>query len=295
MRIITYNNSAVNLHFEFPENWKAADISSVSLTINDKDGEELAAASNLTLYTATTLDEDVSSFLSSLPLDSGAGALVPGDRISIAGIVGEEKRFVKAYDATNTTVEVTEILDNDHAEDAAVIGLFGNIEIDFSNTTTFPAGQELVLIWSPTGSDDGDITELAQIAITSLNVAGLSEDFLILYPRAHDAFTTPTDNLSKMMDIAKRQIRQELLSHNMDFYRIIDQDITAPAIMAKMAYLWCLNGDIDKEDERKHISQEYDRQITILTSLPIWTDTNQDLKEDESEVNDHIPTFQKGW
>lgn len=295
MKTITYNNAAVNLHFEFPESWDAVNISSVSLTVSDKAGNELIAASNLTLYTSTTLDSDVSRFFGSVTLDSGASSLVDGDRILIGGVVGAETQAVKAFDATTKICELEGILENEHEVGDSVIGLFGDISIDVSSTTVFSAGKELVLLWTPAGTGDNAITELAQVGITSLDITGLSSRFKIIYPRAYDAFRKPVDNMSAIIEEARSQIGNELLARNLDVNRVVDQAMIAPVLMSKMAYLWCINGDIDKEDEREVYLKEYDRQFSLLTALPLWVDTDQDLKEDESEVSDHEHYFTKGW
>jgi len=295
MRQIPYANAAAPLRFNFPVEWSAADVTDVSLTVRDHAANVLTAAANITLYTATKLDGDVDRFASSFALDAAAGDLVPGDRIHIAGVVGAEIHTVKAYNATTFTVEIEGILENEHTDDDVVIGLFGDTTLDVSGTTVYAAGEALVFLWTPAGSNDSAITELAQIAVSALDISGLRRRFSLIYPRAYDAFTVPVERVAEMTEEAERQVRAELLAQNLDIERMVDSEIAAPCIMAKMAYLWLLNGDVDKEDERKVISHEYDRQFTVLTALPLWIDSDQDGSEDDDETSSRTPIFTKGW
>ncbi len=295
MRFLPFGASSTTMRFEFPAGWTATDVSSVGLAIQDRSATVLRASEDIDLYTATTLNADVARFMSSIVLDSGADDLAIGDSILIRGVTGDEIHRVKGYNSATQTVEIESILDNPHEAGDAVIGLFGNDVIDVSDTDVFPAGQAMVLKWIPAGSGDAPVTETAQITVTKLDVAALGKRFGRIYPRAYEAFRTPVDRMADMIEEAEVQLRVELMSRNLDLQRLVNQDMAAPAIMAKMAYLWCLNGDVDKEDERKVIGNEYDRQFVLLTSLPLWTDTDQNLTEDEAEITDHDPIFGKGW
>jgi hypothetical protein len=297
MRQIKFNTASVDLRFEYPLEWASADITDLTLTIKNRLGTNIRSGESLTLYTATTLGADAARFASSITLASGAGALTQGDPIRIAGVEGAEIVRVKGYNSTTRVVELESILENAHDSGDAVTGRFGDITIDTTDTDVFPAGLVMTLVWAPFGTGK-TTTESAQIAVSALDVEGLDRRFARLYPRAYDAFTKPVYRLADMLDEAERQVRLELRSNNIEYERIIDQDIIAPAIMAKMAWLWALNGDIAKQDERDAIGQEYSKQFALVLRMPIWTDFDQDFSQDsdtDGETTSHEHIFEGGW
>jgi hypothetical protein len=62
-----------------------------------------------------------------------------------------------------------------------------------------------------------------------------------------------------------------------------------------MAWMWTLNGDENKNDERVALGAEYNNLLIELKKLAIWVDTDQDLVEDDGETTDHEHNFLKGW
>ena len=53
--------------------------------------------------------------------------------------------------------------------------------------------------------------------------------------------------------------------------------------------------DIDLEDERKVLGDNYASWFARIVSLPTWTDTDQDDKVDEGEISSHEHIFENGW
>ncbi len=293
MRQIRYNNASNVLLFEYPEEWTT--VSALTLTITDDVGTELLAADSATLYTATTLDAAASAFADTVTLVSGAGVLEPGYPIEIAGVAGNERHRVKEYSSTTRIVSLEGMLEEAHAAADAVTGRYGLITVDTTTTSDFPKGIVLTLLWTPTGTGVAATTELAQVSVSQVDLVGLERRFSRLYPRAFEAYTKPINRMADMLKEAELQVAQELLVDNLDMQRIIDQDVVAPAIMGKLAYMWTFNGDEQIEDERAFLGTEYDKQINILKSLPIWIDHDQDLIEDDGEVTTHTHIFGRNW
>jgi len=294
MRQLPYASSAAPLRFLFPEEWDPKLVTAVSLTVNDRDADELIAAANATLYTATTLDVDADRFAQQLTLVAGAGNLDIDDPILIEGVAGDEIRRVEGFDDTNKIARLERILDKDHEAGDTVRGLFGDISVNLSTVTTFTKGLVVTLVWTPTGHGL-PITEQAQIAASALDLMGLRQEFKDVYPRAYDAFTLDVDKLDGIAAIAERRVARDLRAENLDIQRVVDQDEIRDAVMAQMTIIWLLNGDDDKEYELKVLSGEYGRQLASIMALPIWTDDDQDGIEDEEEFSDHDHIFLKGW
>ncbi len=294
MRQLKYNFETNTLRCEFPDEWSPADITGVTLTITDRAGNELQEATACTLYTATTLDEDVAIYQDEIQLVSGAGALAKGDEILIDGAAEAERRRVQGYDSTSRIATLETILNEAHEDLDAVYPCWVTSDaIDTTTVATWTAGLPVTLLWTPAGSGQA-FTELAEVSKFSLAVEGLEARFRAVYRRAWDDFQTH-GTFTIMREEAERQLRVELEGESCDYNRIVDNDLIAPVLMARMAYLWTLNGDENKTDEREAIGKEYNALFSQLIKNPIWTDTDQDLIEDDGEISDHQPIFLKGW
>ena len=294
MRQLKYNFATNYLRLEFPDEWKPDDITGVSLTITGTDGTVLQAAMAATKYANTDLDADVAAYLDEITLAAAAGNLAAGDVILIAGIAGAERRRVQGYDTTGKVATLEEILREAHEKDDAVYPCWvTSAAIDTTTVATWTAGLPMTLTWTPTGSGQAFV-ELAEISKYSMAVEGLELRFEAVYKRAWDDFEK-MGTFSIIREEAERQLRAELASNGLDYNRIVDNDIFAPVLMDRMAWIWTLNGDENKKDEREAIGAEYNSKIAQLLKNPIWVDTDQDLIEDTDEVTDHELIFLKGW
>ncbi len=293
MKQLRYNATTV-IRFEFPAEWDAESLTGLTLTINDNAGAELLAAANATLWTQTTISADADRFASTLTLATGADDLDAGDPILLCGIAGNEIHRVKEYDSANLVPTLERILDNDHDSGDEIWGLFATRSVVTTTVATYPAGKVVTFVWTPTGTGQ-PVTELYQIAVSALDIEGLQKRFSRLYPRAYESFTKPINRLDDMVIEAELQVRQELLSRGFDIQRLVDSEIIAPVLMAKMAFLWTFDGDEQIKDERDFYAQQYDTQIGVIENLPVWIDQNQDGVDDEGESTTHNHIFQKGW
>lgn len=294
MRQLKYNFATNYLRLEYPDEWDPSLVTAVSLTITGKDGTVLQAATSCTRYTNTSIDGDVAAYADEITLDSGAGALAAGDVILIAGVAGAERRRVQGYDSTNYIATLEEILREAHDDNAVVYPCWvTSAAIDTTTVATWTAGLPMTLTWTPTGDGQAFVEE-CEVSKFSMSVEGLELRFQAIYRRAWDDFERQ-GTFSIIREEAERQLRAELASNGLDYNRIIDNDIFAPVLMARMAWLWTLNGDEAKEDERAAIGSEYNILLGQLLKNPIWVDTDQDLIETDDEVSDHQPIFMKGW
>lgn len=293
--MITYTAKTTTIKKQFPRGWDPSALTGVTLQIKDVDGVELQPAAAAALYTATSIDGDASRFAYSLTLDSAAGALAPGDIIRIVGVNGQEDHIVKGWDDTNKVVDLEAYINRDFEDNAVVYRLSAVATVDFSNTTTYPAGTQLVLVWTPTGSGSS-FTERAEIETRlQVDVAAFTADFRALYPRAYDALSVPADRLDTIIRLALDELRLTLLSRGLDMARVVDQRLISPPLMALVARYWTINGDENLEDERKVIDAAYSAAVEQLCTLPIWEDFDGDEILDEGELQDHPVYFERVW
>jgi len=294
MRQLRYNYASNLLTFEYPAEWNGGLISGVGLSVTDSDGVELLALDDATIYTATTLGSAASRYSSSITLAAGATALSAHNHILIAGTTGAERHRVKGYNSVSRVVELENLLENDHDIGDAVHGLWCTYTLDTSDTDVFLPGLVITCLWTPVGHGIA-ATELYQISKMSLDIGGLELRFSRLYPRAYSAIKTPSDRFEDFVQEAESQLSNELSGNGLDIQRIIDTDLVAPVLMAKIACLWTMDGDIDRQDERDWFERNYDRQLGFLTKNPIWSDHDQDLATDSDENSDHPLFFERGW
>lgn len=295
MRRLNLGNDAETLRLELPIEWNPADLTGLTLTINDQSGNELMVAAAVTLWTPTTLDGAVAACSTSCTLAAGSDDLAPGDGIMVIGAGGRERMVVKGYAAL--VAEVDTIFSLDFADGDDVYGLFGTIEVDLSDTSVFPAGQELLLIWTPAGSG-GPITEEAVISsYRQVDIAGLREELRDVYPRAYVGLTVPRDRLERIAARARNDIRKQLLAmdQSLELNTIRDQDLILPAVAAQCAVLWTLNGDDELDNERATFKEQVSAELALISTLDVWGDSDGDLVDDPLERRDHPPVFHNGW
>lgn len=292
---LNLGNDAEVIRFELPLEWNPADLTGLTLAIEDKAGNTLAAAAAATLYTATTLDGAVSATDSSITLADGADALNPGDRILVVGAGGSEQKTVKGY--ASLVAEVDTIFELGYSDGDDVYGLFATIEVDISDTDDFPAGQELLLIWTPAGTGGVQTQEAEVSAYRQIDVAGLAIELQDVYPRAYTGLTTPRYRLGRIAVRAQSDVRKLLLTQDptCELNQIRDMDIIRPAVAAQCAVLWTLNGDDELTEERKMYREQLATEIDLLAKMPIWHDEDDDGVEDSGEERVHPHYFCKGW
>ena len=169
--------------------------------------------------------------------------------------------------------------------------------VDLSDEDVFPAGTDLVLIWTPTGTG-GPVTDTATISTyQQTELAGLSEELQDVYPRVYDGLTKPKDRLRRVSSRAKGDISKLLMTMDtrFDISKIRDQSLIVPAVAAQCAVLWSMNGDDDIKDERAAYRLQVQTEVEILSKLNIWVDQDGDLVDDPGESRVHPHIFRKGW
>lgn len=297
MRELNYGSDAETIRLAYPHSWDPADITGLTLAINDRSGNELAAASPATLWTPTTLDGAAGAFSTTITLNAGADDLEPDDLIMLVGAGGKEIQTVRGYNSTTKLVTLDSILRNGYSDGEAVYGLFATIEVDLSDTDVFPAGKELILIWTPVGTGS-PFTETAAISkYRQVDAAGFEGLFRDLYPRAHLGLTQPRNRLPSVLKVAKQEIRSKLLAKDprFDVSKVRDQELLDPALMASCAVIWARDGDKVLEDERKEYKDALTSAVKMLAALPVWVDTDEDNIQDTGETSAHPHIFMAGY
>lgn len=294
MKQIPYDNSSVPLKIACPAEWAIEDLTGVTIKATDDNAVELLADTAATLYTATTIDGAISQYDETFVLAAGSDSPAVGDTMKLVGPASVEYITVKGYEASTLTVTCDDIIDNDYDDGDDVYGLDISYSFDTSVVATFTAGLVFTITWTPAGTGI-PIKDLYQIGKFATDVEGIRKRFSRLYPRAYNAFKEPVERLADMVREAEIMVSLELEAGKMDYNRIIKHDMLAQLLMAKMAYLWTMGADEDLLDERESLSAAYSGMFGLVSTLPLWSDTDQDEKVDDDEVTTHEHIFENGW
>lgn len=294
---LNYGSDAAKVRIEFPAQWSPVDISALTLAVNDKDGNELAAAAAATIRDVSTLDADAAAFSKQFVLSDGDPDLVQGDTVLLVGAAGSEKLRVKGYNSTTFTAETTTVLTNGYEAGNSVYGCFAEIELDISDTSVFLSGMEVILIWTPTGTG-GPFTQLATVSkFRQMEVSGIETYLEDIYSRAHLGLTQPKSRIKSVLADATRMVRNELqlVDFRFQIELVRDQDLLIPPIAAAMAYIWARGGDDALEGEEKRYRSALTTEINTLCKSNVWVDQNEDTVEDTGETVTHEQIFHNGY
>jgi hypothetical protein len=281
MKQVKYGEDAQPLRCEFPPAWDSEAITGVEISIADRSGTELLAATAATLYTATTLNADVDAGAEYFVLAEGASAVEPGDIVLIGDSDDGEPEtiVVNHYDAVNRRVYGEEDLKDAHSSGAAVIGLFATYSLDISDTDTYTKGKQLVVTWNP-NTDDIAYTEVYQVSGTQMASSAFWRDFGALYPVEYE-IASKRDTVA-FEGLIRRLFSQELMNHSMDSNRIVDQDRLLGGMV--LYARWTILRD---PEERQAARKDFENWVTMLAQDPIWIDHDQDGVEEDAEKSTH--------
>ena len=291
MRQIPYNNAAATLYFAYPPGWDIDSITGVNITVNNTAGTELLAADATTLFTATTLDAATTVGADNVSLTAVTGATEGRPYYIPSSSSGKSEHLVCRYvDTSGKNVYVERELRAAHASGAAFKGTYCTYDLDTSTVadfTTTGANSQLVIIWTPVGSDDLPIYERAEVAISDYQASDFESRFEMLYPREHQVIKAKTQPMADYYDESREQLRIALRSRGFQMNRAVDQSLLTPALLAHTRYLVTLSGGDKWVGEREAAMGEYVRQFETLCSESLWIDMDQDLIEDADEIDDY--------
>ena len=281
MRQIDYNNSAFTLRFEFPLEWDVDSLTGVNIDITNLDGESLLDATAATLWTATTLNGATSVGGSTITLT--AATLSPGDRLRISASAAgpDEEIEVESYNSSTKVATLRRELRFAHSDAAAVKGLFCTYDLDTSTVATWTKALQVVLRWTPGGSDDLPVKERGEVSASYFAFPDFSQRFEVRYPREH---RMALPRLPSILEEAKLEVEHDVSTPELDIHRVVDSEKIRLMVLKK-ARLIVLEGTGDKwVAEREAAIDEYNRIKEIVLNQPIWQDENQDDVKDDEEI-----------
>lgn len=285
MRQLPYNNSAATIRLEFPVEWDVDNLTGVNISIAELDGDALLAATAATLYTATTTNATASVGDSTVTLANDASAPSPGDRLRIADSAAgpSEEIEVESYNSSTKVVTLKRELRYAHTSGTAVKGLFCTYDLDTSTVATWAKALQVVITWTPVGSDDLAVTERAEVAAVYYSFPDFKERFRVRYPRE---FKLKEKEIDAIYQEAEREVQADLRSIEFNIDRLVDQGQLHMAILKKTRLIVCESGGNKWEYETNQARDEYQRYFETFKNTPQWSDDNQDGVQDDYEIDD---------
>jgi hypothetical protein len=260
----------------------------LTLTVLDRAGVVLAAAQDVAVRDPEPITADAARFAGAVLIDEDSDEILRGTVLKI----GREYQTVKSCIGGVVSFEL--VLTDDHAAGDLVYFPTGEIDVDLSDTDTFPGGLPITLIWTPEGTG-APITELAEVEAYAVDVIGFADEFRTAYRRAYSGLTKPEDRLADTLKQAQRTLAQKLRRSSRDMSRIRDTSALIPSLMALCAIAWTRDGDDDLIEERKEFNKDFGAAYADLVDDPIWEDADGDLAEEESETADAPAYYGRVW
>ena len=186
------------------------------------------------------------------------------------------------YTTSTKVVTTKEWINHAHASGATVYGRWLPASVDFSSTTLFPTGEELVFLWTGFDTDDLPFQTTGEIMRASVGGSDLQTRFTSLYPHYWDRVKEDWDT---HQDAAFEELRMAFLANRRDIEKLVESYSITALWLAQIAYsvAWA-GGDAD-EAERVAMRTRRDELLAAFNALPLWIDDDQDGIEDEDETS----------
>lgn len=286
MEQIRYDDNDFLLRLEFPEFWDAESIAEVLVEINDTNGNPVVASTSATLYSGSTLANDVTAGSEYFTFP----ALAPSPKVGDLLLIGDsddgppEKVVVHRYDSALLRVYGEFELQFNHSSGAPVVGRFAEYHFDVT-ATDLELNDRVVVKWTP-DSDDLAVTDPYQISGTEAGMSGFWADFSSVYPAEYDM--ARTRDIARFEAHARRRFAEEFSTRGMDINRIVDRTRLDSGFALFVRYL-ILGSSNAADIPYDRAAAEWVSWFKALASMPIWQDADQDGVEDvgEGEVATH--------
>jgi len=255
------------------------------------DGTVLESNNAVTVYSGGVLGSgaDAGEYDVILAVDN---AITAGSRVAIGSSAsGYQDLVVDNYDSSTKTITFTQCLDEPVSTSDSVYGLDLSSTVDFSDSK-YDGLKKITVKWK-SDSDDLPMSEEWRILTKSNQPSGLVIDFQRAYPSI--ASTVPDEAINTLIDRAEQWLINYCNTKNRDYKLVQDNEITKELMLNKMALMQGTTADIS-EQYYERIQKQFDDNMIMFDSLPIWIDTNEDdiKTEDETQTADASAPISRG-
>jgi hypothetical protein len=276
-KIIKQGQSNFTLSTTKPIAWSNS--ATITCDVIGLNGTVLTADNAVTVYAGgvTASDADAGEYDVVLSVDN---AVLAGARVAIGTTAtGFQERVVDGYVSATKTITLTTCLDEDVATGASVIGLDMSTVIDAS-ADAYANIKKVSVRWKPDG-DDITMTEIWRVLSVASQPSGLEYAFKSAYPTI--ANTIEDEDFEQSANRAEQWLVNYCDTRGRDYKLVVNNDLTKELVINKMALMIGTAADISTEMYER-ISKQFEDNLTMFDSLPVWVDKDEDGAIDEGET-----------
>lgn len=293
---IPYNNAAARLHLDYPASYDVQSITGVTIDVLDLDATDLLAAAGdtgtCTLYTADALGAAASVGDSTITYTTTA--MTPGLSYEIAAsAAGPAEVFtVQSCNSSTKIVTLTRDLRYAHTNGTAIKGCYCYYDIDTTSTSIYPESEQVVITWTPAGSDNLPYEQRAEIGSRAFGVRNFERRFKLRHPSAYDLVE------DRFEDIAVEVIDELgllLMDRDINLDRVKDTERVASLAFKLMWVYAVADGGNEYEHEQTESRKAFNESFEKYCALPIWQDLDQDdIRDEPEELQTGVHHFGRG-
>jgi hypothetical protein len=292
---IEYNNTTT-IRREFPE--ELGDIKSATVAVYDRGGTALLAATAATvpnigaatsytfkaiLTSATKIGENTCT------LDATPDTIYAGDVYRIGGTSSTEDTLtVEAYNSSTRVVTFSDYFRHAHAAGEYVKPRFCTYSLVTTTVATWTANLECTFVWTFYSGGDGatgpymPYTDIGTVYKRIAGEGGMESAFRLRFRQFAEMVEGP--EFIPLSKDADDELADLFASKGMDTTKVVDSHAFYELRLAQMAYDLAVGGGTDWDSERAAITARRLELINLVSSLPVWVDSDQDLSEEDEEV-----------
>lgn len=258
--------------------------SGFKVSIYDLAGAVLVDSDDADCGASDTLSSATYAGGETLVITAAALSYVPksGDHFRVgSSSFGWQNLTVKHYVSGTKTITTEEYISDAFPSGSAVEWLDVSYEIDTTGTE-WDNLDSVSVIWEPQGIDALPWTETFEVLLRSAAVSALEANFRTAYPRYHDAISKGSFDSYRAR--AEQRLRTYFESKQRAFSKIVDSELLREPMMAMIAILIALASSDRMSTELETLQKDLTAQLSLLDSMPMWIDDNQDMIETEEET-----------
>ncbi len=235
------------------------------------------------LTSATKVGENTATF------DATPDTFVAGDVYRIGGTSSTEDTLrVESYNSTTRVVTFSDYFRHAHAAGEYAKARFCTYLLSTTTVATWTSGLELTFVWTfysdgaGTASPYMPYTDEGRVLKRISGEGGLESAFRMRY-RQYAEMVADVDYTVLSAD-AENELTDLFSSRGLDVQKVVDSHAFYELRLCQMAYSMAFGLGGEWDSQRAALTTRRLELINLLSSMPVWSDTDQALTEEDEEV-----------
>jgi len=235
------------------------------------------------LTSATKVGENTATF------DATPDTFVAGDVYRIGGTSSTEDTLrVESYNSTTRVVTFSDYFRHAHAAGEYAKARFCTYLLSTTTVATWTSGLDLTFVWTfysdgaGTASPYMPYTDEGRVLKRISGEGGLEAAFRMRY-RQYAEMVADVDYTVLSAD-AENELTDLFSSRGLDVQKVVDSHAFYELRLCQMAYSIAFGLGSEWDSQRAALTTRRLELINLLSSMPVWSDTDQALTEEDEEV-----------